>query len=195
MQEDHLLKLKAYLNSLIRLDELVFNDFKAHLQFKHVRKGEQLLKAGSRSERLYFIADGLFRTYHLKNENEVNTCFCGENEVTCSFESFLNNTVTKDFIEALEDSIVLSISRDSLTELIKSNPVWDEFRRILTDQECIRLANRVDTLSFSTAQEKYESLLRNQKELIQRVPVQYIASYLGISRETLSRVRSKLVSA
>ena len=190
--DDNLRTLKAYLNSLINVDDHAFDQFSGYTQLKHVRKGELLLHGGNRCDNLYFIVQGLFRTYHLKNDNEVNTCFCGENEVTCSFESFTTNKVSKDFIEALEDSVVLSLSNRDLAELVSKDPIWDELRRILTDQECIRLSNRIDTLSFSTAQEKYESLLKNQKKLVQRIPIQHLASYLGISRETLSRVRSKV---
>ncbi|MFK7784840.1 MAG: Crp/Fnr family transcriptional regulator [Crocinitomicaceae bacterium] len=193
--DHHLTQLRTYLNGLMKLDVAEFSQLVPKVQLKKVKKGDRILEAGNRCENLYFICDGLFRVYHLKSDTEVNTCFCGEDEITCSFESFTRSTVSNDFIEAIEDSTVLAISSTSLAELSEKNPVWDELRRVFTDLECIRLSNRVDTLSFSTAQDKYASLMNNQKELIQRVPVQHLASYLGISRETLSRIRSKQSSA
>ena len=122
----------------------------------------------------------------------VNTCFCMENSITSSFESFVNRNASSQSIQALEDAVVVKISYDYLKKLYAINPVWQSLGLVLTEKECLRLSHRTISLSFETAFEKYKALLENEPELLLRVPVQHIASYLGVTRETLSRIRSKL---
>ena len=76
--------------------------------------------------------------------------------------------------------------------MVGENAVWQTVRQLLTEKECLRLSGRATSLSFEPALEKYRNLLRDQPEIIQRVPVQHIASYLGVSRETLSRIRARV---
>lgn len=185
-------KIKSYITSVIPMDDETFKLALDYFVIKEIKKGDYLLTGGTICNHIFYVQKGLFRTYYLKDGNEINTCFCMENSITSSHESFVNRTVSKEYIQAIEDAIIISLSYKSLMKLYELNIKWQSLSRVLTEKECARLSDRVHTLSFETAQEKYLHLLEHQPEIIQRVAIQHIASYIGVSRETVSRIRSKI---
>lgn len=88
--------------------------------------------------------------------------------------------------------MVVTLSYTNLEKLTAGHTSWQLIRRLLTEKECLRLSDRASSLSFESALEKYKYLLKSQPEIIQRVSIQHIASYLGVSKETLSRIRSRI---
>lgn len=183
---------KKYLSGIAKMDDATFELCVEFLKVELIKKGEFLATEGAVCNKIAYISSGLFRIFYLKNGTEINTCFCLENSLTSSFESFVNRTTSKENIQAIEDSTIVTITNDKLLKLYQLSPHWHSISRLLTERECLRLTNRATSLSFESALEKYKSLLANQPEIIKRVPIQDIASYLGVSRETLSRIRSKL---
>ncbi len=185
-------KIKSYITNVIQMDDRTFNSALDYFVIRHIKKGDYLLREGQICNHITYINEGLFRTFYIKNGIEINTCFCMENSITSSQESFVNQIVSKEYIQAIEDASIVSLSHESLMKLYQFDPKWESLSRILTEKECARLSERIDTLSFETAKEKYLHLLKKQPEIIQRVAIQHIASYIGVSRETLSRIRSKI---
>jgi CRP-like cAMP-binding protein len=151
------------------------------------------VREGQIFNKIAFIYKGLFRIYHLKDGNEVNSCFCTESTITTSFNSFIQHSPSGDTIQALENSTIVTLSSDTLTKLYSESSFWQTANRMLTEKECLHLSDRASSLSFETALEKYKNLLQYLPEIIQQVSVQHIASYLGVSRETLSRIRSQIL--
>lgn len=186
-------KIRLHIKNVIQMDDETFNLALDYFVIKKIEKGDYLLREGTICNHIFYVEKGLFRTFYLKDGNEINTCFCMENSITSSHESFVNRTISKDYIQALEDATIVSLSYENLIELYKLNIKWQSLSRLLTEKECARLSERIHTLSFETAKEKYLHLLENQSEIIQRVSIQHIASYLGVSRETVSRIRSKIL--
>lgn len=185
---------RLYLSSVISMNDEIFNLSLNYLTIKKIKKNDYFIREGNYCNHIAYINKGIFRTYNLKEGREINTCFCKENSIISSFESFVNQTVSKEYIQALEDSTLVLLSAKGLAKLYELNNKWQSLSRILTEKECIRLTDRANALSFETALKKYRYLIENQPEIIKRVELQHIASYLGISRETLSRVRSKIVA-
>jgi CRP-like cAMP-binding protein len=185
-------KIKSYITDVIQMDNKTFNLALDNFVVKHIKKGDYVLREGQVCDRITYISTGLFRTFHIKNGNEINTCFCMENSITSSHESLVNQIASKEYIQAIEDATIVSLSHKNLIKLYQLDPKWESLSRLLTEKECARLSERIDTLSFETAKEKYLYLLKNQPKIIQRVAIQHIASYIGVSRETLSRIRSKI---
>ncbi len=185
---------KKYLTGIIQMDDDTFNLCLDFLNIDKIKKGDYFIQNGKICRKIAYINEGLFRIYYIKDGIEINTCFCKENSITSSFESFVNNIPSKEFIQAIENSTLVTISNDSLSKLYELSPKWQAVSRLLTEKECLRLSNRATSLSFETAKEKYQYLLTYQPEIIQRVSIQDIASYIGVSRETLSRIRSKIAS-
>jgi len=185
-------QFKNYLTGIISMDDDTFDLCVEFLKVKVLKKGEFFVREGNVCNHIAFIEEGLFRIYYVKDGNEVNSCFCTENSITSSFGSFINRTSSDEYIQAIEDAVLVTLSHENLLKLYKMSPVWQSVGLLLTEKECLRLTNRASSLSFETAVEKYKNILQFQPEIIQRVSVQNIASYIGVSRETLSRIRSKI---
>jgi CRP-like cAMP-binding protein len=182
---------RKYLSGINQMDSNSFEKALDYLNIEHISKGDFLIREGQVCRKIAFIYSGLFRVFNLKDGIEVNTCFCMENSMTCTFRSIVNQIPSTENIQALEDSVVVTISAESCNELSDKNKQWQVIRRLLTENECVRLSERANFLSFESAMEKYQNLFRLQPQLIQRVSIQHLASYIGVSRETLSRIRSK----
>ena len=185
-------KFKNYLSQIVSIDKESFDIAIKYFEVETFAKNECFVKEGHLCSKIAYINEGLFRIYYLKDGTEINTCFCMENSMTSSFNSFLNQVPSKATIQALEDSIVVALSYKNLAKLYNENAIWQTISRSLTEKECLRLSDRASSLSFESALEKYKNLLQYKPEIIQRVSVQHIASYIGVSRETLSRIRSQI---
>jgi CRP-like cAMP-binding protein len=189
---DEIKDFKKYLMQMTPMDTQSFEAAIKYLKIEHVEKGEFLVREGQICNKIAFIHEGLFRIYYLKEGIEINTCFCKENSITSSFNSFVHHIPSNENIQALEDSVLVTLSADNLKNLYTENSDWQKVRLLLTEKECLRLSDRANSLSFESAMEKYKNLLKYQPEILQRVSIQHIASYLGVSRETLSRIRSRI---
>lgn len=187
-----IVNFKSYLNTLSLIEENVFNMALDFLELKKIKKGDYFLSEGAVCNHIAFIDTGLFRTFFLKDGEEINSCFCKENSIMSSFDSFVNQSISHEYIQALEDSTILSLSYDKLNKLAKISPQWESIRRLSTEKECMRLSNRITSISHETATQKYLTLMETEPEIIQRVSIQHIASYIGIAKETLSRIRSNI---
>lgn len=185
-------RFKNYLSNIVPMDDATFGLAENFLRIEEFRKSDFFVREGNVCHQIAFIDRGLFRIFFQKQGNEINTCFCKENSITSSFGSFVNRTASRDSIQALEDSTLLTLSHENLMTLYERSPLWHSLGRLLTEKECLRLSNRASSMSFETALEKYQNLLLTQPDLLHRVAIQHIASYLGVSRETLSRIRSKI---
>lgn len=185
-------QFKAYVQGMVDMDDIAFEHCLPFLNFKVYKRDEYIAEAGKVCSQIAFTGSGLLRIFYLKDGTEICTCFCMEDSVASSFESFTKRIPSKEFIQAIEPTSILSISYENMQKLYEKDSKWQELGQILTEKECIRLAGRLDMMSFETALEKYQHLLLNQPEIVQRVPIRDIASYIGVSRETLSRIRSKI---
>lgn len=174
------------------MNDETFNLSLDYVKILRLKKNEYFITEGKICNNIAFINKGLSRIFYVRDGNEVNTCFCSENSITSSFESFINQTPAKENIQALENSELLILSHKDLSKLYELSPEWQKLGLLMTERECLRLSNRLVALNFETAKEKYLNLMKTQAKIIQRVSIQHIASYLGVSRETLSRIRSQI---
>lgn len=190
--KDEIQGFKNYLLRTTGIDATTFDLCLSYLNIEDFNKREHFLRIGEHANKIAYIHKGLFRIYSLKDGIEINTCFCTENSITSSFESFISQAPSNEAIQAIEDSTTVSISKQDLMRLYDLSPGWQAVGRFLTEKECLRLSHKATSMSFETATEKYQKLASEQPGIIQRVPIQDIASYIGVSRETLSRIRSKM---
>jgi CRP-like cAMP-binding protein len=184
--------LRKYLIQLVLMDNETIEKAIKYLRVENICKNDYLIKEGQKCNKIAFISEGLFRIYYLKDGKEISTSFCKENSMICSFNSVANKIPSNENIQALENSVIVTLSSENIAQLYKVSAGWQTFGRLLTEKECFRLLDRANTLSSESALEKYKNLLRDQPDLIQRVSIQHLASYIGVSRETLSRIRSKV---
>jgi CRP-like cAMP-binding protein len=154
-------------------------------------RGRTLIRASTICEYLYFIEEGLARTFYIKNGKDVTDWLAGENSFVVSIISFLTQQPDRRSVELLERSVLWALSYKELEQLYEQSHEIERLGRLLVSHGLILVQQRFDDLHFATAQERYQKLLYQNPSFIQRVPLHMIASYLGITQETLSRIRSQ----
>ena len=153
-------------------------------------KSTLLVKEGELSDKTYFIIKGCARAYYLKDGKNVTDWFAFENDFISSIKSFFQFIPSPHFIEVLEPTVLLELSRDDVFALTDKYHDFDRLGRIIVTKTMLQLQERIVAIQFETASQKYENLLISRPDIAQRVPLTHIASYLGITLETLSRIRN-----
>jgi CRP-like cAMP-binding protein len=154
-------------------------------------KNEYLLTQGQICRQLYFLEKGALRGFYTLDGKEITHWFGFENDFVTSFHSFISNEPSVENIQLMEGSVLWAISKEELTGLFNQFHEIERLFRIAVEKYYIRLEERFVNAQFKTARERYESLIKETPHILERVSLGYIASYLGISQETLSRIRSQ----
>ncbi|MEY2916735.1 MAG: hypothetical protein RIS73_449 [Bacteroidota bacterium] len=154
-------------------------------------KNEYLLTQGQICRHLYFLEKGALRGFYNLDGKEITHWFGFEKDFVTSFHSFITEEPAVENIQLLEGCILWAISKETLTKLFNQYHEIERLMRIAYEKYYIRLEERFVNAQFKTAAERYGNLLQQTPHIIERVPLGYIAAYLGISQETLSRIRSK----
>lgn len=161
---------------------------------KKLRKKHLLLQEGDPCKYTVFVEKGLLRSFTIDEKGSEHILqFSLEGWWAADLYSFLTGEASHQNIEALEDSELLLITEPSWDELLKEVPAFERYFRILIQNNLIATQKRLLDSFSETAEVKYQKLLVNFPNIVQRVPQHMIASYLGITRETLSRIRSQLL--
>ena len=184
--------LLSYFDRLIPLSkeekELVIEKFHSRL----FRKRQYLLQEGDVCTQFYFVVRGCLRMYKIDEKGDTHILqFAAENYWIIDLGSFHTVKPSALNIDALEDTVVLQISRDDLITLYTQAPKFDRIFRVLLENSFVRLQERLLQNISSTANERYQSFLEIYPHLINRLSQVQIASFLGISPEFLSRLRNK----
>ncbi len=155
-----------------------------------LRKNDYLVKTGQVCNHVAFLTKGMLRSfYHSSEEEEITYCFTLAGELINAYSSFITQEKTKESIQALTESELLIISREEITRLERSSYNWLSFSKLMAEQQYLRLEKRVFMLQKEKAEKRYESLMKNNPEYLQYIPLNYLASYLGITQRHLSRIR------
>jgi CRP/FNR family transcriptional regulator, anaerobic regulatory protein len=161
---------------------------------KSLKKGEFWVKEGEFNADMLFVNKGMLRSYFIKDEIEKTFDLTIENQlVTCTY-CYSFGLSSKDFIQAVEDTYLCIISKDNLDALYAQSVKWERLSRILFEGYTIGQEIRLRSFIAETAQERYEKLAEQHPELIQRTPQIYLANFLGITPQSLSRLRRKITS-
>lgn len=195
MDIDIIEQLKTKIHSITSISDEEFGQSIRLLQHVRIEKGKHFVEAGKICDKIAFIGKGILRTYTSKeNGQEATTCFCSENRFTTSFRSFITKSASEFSIQAIEVSELLTLTYDDLQFLYDNTKAWPTIGRILAEREYLNMQNYALALNQETAKEKYARLMEEQPTVIKRAPVQQIASYLGVTRETLSRIRNQVAN-
>ncbi len=155
-----------------------------------VPKNYFLLKENTVSDYIYFIRKGIVRIYYFKNEKEVTEWIALDEQFFLSITSFFQRKPSHLIIQTIEPSDVYGIYHNTLMALADQYHDVERLLRKMVTLSLIFSQERMDRIQFESAQHRYEKLLQTTPEIIRRVPLTYIASFLGITLETLSRIRS-----
>jgi CRP-like cAMP-binding protein len=190
--QEQLLRLKAHLNTILPFTEEELANSQQHFSPHFYPKGSFLLREGHTCTHLCFVSQGLFKTYLLQDGKEYIRQFLPENSFAVDLGSFLTQMPSSFFIEALEDSWTLKIDFSTLDTLSENNFKLMKLCKLMSEHAVINLMRRNVSLIKDDAKTRYLILLQERPQLLQRVPLFMIASYLGITPEALSRVRKEL---
>ena len=164
-----------------------------HMVKESLPKGHVLVPIGGICRNVHYMEKGLTRTFYLKDGKEVTERFCAENSFTCSMTGHLTNIPDGRQIELLEPSVIWSMPYEKLEQLYDNHHEIERLGRHIITADLIALQSRLSELQFKTAEERYLNLLKSNPTLLQRASLGIISSYLGITQETLSRIRSKVI--
>ena len=153
-------------------------------------RGENVVSEGEVCVAIYYVERGLLREYYYKNNKEVTEYLAVDGNVSMCIESLFQNEPSKLIVEALEPSVVYALPKDRLEEVALHNVNIQILYRKILEESLIISQRRADLLRFESAKDRYRKLCKLNPKVIMKAPLVYIASYLQMTPETLSRVRS-----
>lgn len=166
--------------------------FEPYLTTKKLKEKTFFLTEGKICKEIGFINAGAFRTYYLADGKEINTQFCFENQFIVDYDSFLNEKPSRYFIQTLEDTEVICFNLQALQKAYELSQNWERLGRIMAEQSFTYTTRRVESFMFLDGEQRYLQLVKEEPEIFNRVPLYHIASYIGLERESLSRLRKKI---
>ncbi|NGP89377.1 Crp/Fnr family transcriptional regulator [Fodinibius halophilus] len=166
--------------------------FRALISVKNINKGEHFVRAGRNSKTIAFVKKGLFRYYYTSEDGvEFTKGFFDVNSVLSAYDAILENSPAHYSIEALEDAIIEAVDYYKFRQLFSEDPCWNNFLVALLQKGYLAKVRREREFLLMNAEQRYHSFLERYPDLEKRVKQHIIASYIGITPESLSRIRKK----
>lgn len=184
-------KLFRHFEEYIKLTDELKNALSSRVSFVTFTKGDIVHDAERVCTKSYFIQKGLFRTFFIKDGKEISEYFPAEGEWSNSPKSFRTRTLDIYYIDAIEDSEAFCLHVNDLVYLFENFPEMERYARLSMGTIFGHLMERITSMRFTTAKEKYNHFIKTYYDIHHRIPLGMIASYLGITQETLSRIRSE----
>lgn len=157
-----------------------------------LKRGNFWIKEGEFKDDLLFVNKGMLRAFFMKGDIEKTFDLIAENQVFTSANCYSLGVPSRDYIQAIEDTHFYSISKGNLEIMFSYSVKWERTGRIIAEFYTVEQQDRIRSFIVDTAQERYENLAKNRPELIQRTPQIYLANYLGITPQSLSRLRRNI---
>jgi CRP-like cAMP-binding protein len=183
-------KIIENINKYIKLSEEDLVDIALRFKIKEIKKGKFLLKKGQVNSSFIFIEKGCLRVFWERDSDEITGWFAFEEEFFCELSSYLPNKPSMFGVQALEDTTLFYLEKSEMEKLYKEHPIWQEFVRKFWEEVILHLVHNIISFQSETAEKRYERAVQNPK-LMQRVPLKYLSSYLGITPSSLSRLRKR----
>jgi len=183
-------KLKEISHSYVLLPATCLQEFISNSKIRTFNKGEIVVHEGQYSKKAYLIIEGSARAYYLKDGKDISDWFSFENQFMASIISFFGNEPSPHYVEFVEDSTVLQFSKETVDRLSNEYHDFERFINKIITETMLGLCERLHTIQFAKASERYKHLLTIHPQITNRIPLTHIASYLGITLETLSRIRN-----
>jgi CRP-like cAMP-binding protein len=180
-----------FINKIYPLNDEIMGFMSSRTTFKKVCKGKFLLKPGEYCKDYYYIHKGILRSYIKYGEKEITIWINPEGEITTSIRSIAGSRVSDEYIQVIENAEMVIIPFDAMRELYDTFPEMNRVGRMLLEEYYAASEERVYIARLPNAQARYQHFINSRPELLNRIPLKYVASYLGITLETLSRLRAK----
>ncbi|MGU3376261.1 Crp/Fnr family transcriptional regulator [Chryseobacterium sp. M5A1_1a] len=188
-------KLLQYICSVHDFNQEETEAFKQYFEPVTFSKNTVIEEAGKAPAYLYYIVSGYLRLFYTdQNGNEITTHINCPPGFFTSYSHFINGTISEDNVECITDCELLRITKQNLDHLVNESQAMKDFSISVFQQSITYNENRSRELSVLNAEERYLKLIKDYPEIIQNVPIQYIASFLGMKPESLSRIRRKIIN-
>jgi CRP-like cAMP-binding protein len=193
MQLESFLKMQQSLQKFSSLSDKDWALFSKQLKPKSYKKGDLFVREGQLCNHIGFLNKGIARVFYLIDAKEITSYFNAGNRnmFVCSFTSFLSRKASFENVHFLEDSELLMLEHSQLQELYAKSPNIQKLGRLMAEYNYVLSMERIYSLQHSPAIDRYNNMLKIYPGLLNQVPHHYIASYLGITPESLSRIRKK----
>lgn len=194
-QSGNVNKFKQFLKTIAPISDEDFTTTMSFFSEQKLKKGELFINQGKVCRHVAFIVKGTLRTYYISEKaEEITSCFCTENNLATSYKSFILQQPSHLMLQAIEDTQLLVINYEGLQKLYAKSEVWQTIGRAFAEKEYIVMEQYASILNNETAKEKYLRLLKEQPDVLQKAKIEDIASYLGVTRRTLTRIRKDLTN-
>jgi CRP-like cAMP-binding protein len=188
------MQLKPFLTQFNLFTEAEIDEAILLFSKRALKKGTYFVQEGQKCSEVAFIESGVFRSFYLTpNGNEMTYCFRFPGDMMAAYSAFITGNGSVEYIQALSDAEVLVIPKDQIDLLLTKSPAWIHFLKIMAEQQYLELEGRVFQLQRDSAPERYENLIKEQPEYIQKISLQHLSSYLGITQRHLTRIRKAVV--
>lgn len=186
-------QLTNYINSIIEVNESDLKIILSYFKAITLKKNDLLLTNGQTSQRTFFVGNGCLRIFYINEDGQDSTrYFAFENQFATAVASFITAEPSEEFIQAAEDSELLYITHKDFHHLLETIPQWEKFYRCYLEKAYVHNTKRLMSFLTQDATEKYRQLLAENPIIVRRLSNKMVASYLNISQETLSRLKSKI---
>lgn len=184
--------LKRFITKYVKLSEFELEEITNKFKIKVVKKNDYLLKQGGTCKDLVFVEKGCLRLYYLKDDIEVSVWFAFAQSSAIEIYSFISENPSEYFLQAIEDSEVLYLPKVELNKLYQYQPKMQEMMRNFWEDVILNLINRFTALQKDSAEKRYLDLL-NKPAYLETIPQKYLASFIGVTPTSLSRIRKQII--
>lgn len=184
-------ELKIFFSDYVQLPDAELEDIVSKFKKKKVKKNVLLLVAGEVCKDLIFVQSGCLRLYYLQEDVEVSVWFALRHSSAIEIYSFISETPTNNYLQAIEESEILYLPKSALNKLYETHPKMQEMMRKFWEDVILHLLERFTALQRDSAEQRYLDLL-NKPELLQTIPQKYLASFIGVTPTSLSRIKKNI---
>lgn len=189
-------KFKSFLRKIAPITDKEFDETLLYFKELKLQKDCTFVAQGKVCRHIAYIKKGTIKIFYLNDKSEeITSCFCTENNLTTSYKSFIQQSPSTLTIKAIEETELLVIDYESLQKLYTNSIAWQTIGRAVAEREYIVLEKYASVLNNESAKEKYLRLLKEQPGILQKASINDIASYLGVTRRTLSRIRQDITKS
>ncbi len=181
-------QLIEYIERIVKLDPESILALESLAVIETYKKNRYILEQGQRCNKIWFLKKGMVRKFHLCDGKEITTWIHTENDIFTSLQSYAGNTPSDEYLQTCEDTEIIGITKENSEKLAKYPPFL-VFTNSLMEREFVNIDKHTKALNQRDAKGKYEYIRLIAPEIIKRAQVGHIASIIGVSRETLSRIR------
>lgn len=169
------------------------NFIQSKLTISKYKKKEFYLKCGEVQKGMGFVFSGLLRSYYIDEQGKkVTISFINENSYASDYPSFIRQIPSKYFIESIEPSIIVNLPYQTIQEAYKKSKNFENYGRLISELILIKKQDRIESFLFENAEERYLRFIKQNGNIINRITLSDLCSYLGIERQSLSRIRKKI---